>query len=196
MKILGIINDLKREYENNTTIRKNNTLLLGAGKIPKARHMLFEGLEQELIDKYLKSNYANKFPEEYIVFLKKYNGANLFNVKIMKNDLEFASGMFTIYGLPRTPPFNRPNDMEEPYDLRVEDLARHSSLPNTWLKCGHYKRTEAFGDRTDLFIDTLTGRVYCCKKNECKILEEWKSLDECLCNIFETMSARKTEYQY
>ena len=196
MNILKLIDNLKEEYKDDIIVRKNSTILLGIEKIPKAKHMLFEGLTQDLINDYLVSNYSYSFPPEYIVFLKAFNGANLFTAKITKNGREFASASFSIYGLPRTQPFDRPADMEEPYDLRIEDLARNKALPDTWLKFGHYNRTETFGDRTDLFIDTSSGKVYCCKKNECDILEEWESLDSCLCSIFNVMSKRTLNYKY
>ena len=131
------LESLKTEFSGDCITRKNGTLLLCPGKIPKCRHMLFAGLSDKLIKEFLADGYKNKFPEEYRQFLRYTNGANLYTVKVnTSNGLSFAHNLFTLYGLPRTQPFGRPNDMEEPYDIRVEDLGRHKETPQTWLKFG------------------------------------------------------------
>lgn len=196
MKIVEKINALSDKYNNNFVRRKNGTVLFCPGKIPKAKHMIFKGLTDEELNTYLISEYKNKFPTEYITFLKNYNGVDLFMFKVIVNKFEFASSYLTIYGLPRTKPFNRPVDNEEPFDIRIEDLNRHSKIPDKWLKCGSYKRTDEFEERTDLFIDTENGFVYSCNNKDYNILSKWNNLDECLCEIFENAINLKEEYIY
>ena len=133
MRFFDILDALKSEYKGNCSIRKNGTLLLCPGKIPRSRHMLFKPLCDEYIQEYLIEQYNNNFPKEYIEFLKYSNGANLHTVKMKTDKIEFASNLFVIFGLPLTPPFGRPKDEEEPYDIRIEDLGRHKEISKKWL---------------------------------------------------------------
>ena len=188
MEFINILNNLKSQYADDCILRKNETLLLGPGKIPKSRYMLFKPLNDEYIDQFLVSQYKNEFPKEYIEFLKYSNGADLYTVKIKSGKFEYAYNLFTIYGLPLTQPFGRPFDMEEPFDIRVEDLARHDDIPATWLKCGKYIKEYDMNTINDIFIDTETLKVYSCVKNEKDIIDSWNSLDECFCSIFDYLS--------
>ena len=158
--------------------------------------MLFKPLSDEHIEEYLIKQYNNKFPKDYIEFLKYSNGANLNTVKMKTDKFSFASSLFIIFGLPRTPPFNRPFDMEEPFDMRIEDLARHKELPKTWLKCGTYIRNYNFNIQNDIFIDTKTNKVYACIKNKKDIVDSWDNLDECFCSILDSFANSKLEYEY
>ena len=185
MRIIALIEELKKKYECNTIVRKNGTMLLGPGKIPKSDHMLYKGLTQDVLDEYLISQYKYKFPSEYVEFLKYTNGATLFSIKIRSGKLEYASSYLTILGLPLTPATSRAVDMEEPFDVRIEDLRRHKKIPKHWLKCGRYKMKREKGNEADLFIDTETNMVFSCRVDDYNIVESWASLDDCLCNIFE-----------
>ena len=195
-EIIRRLENLKNEYADNNTVRENGTILLAPGTIPRSRHMLFVGLEEELINDYLVAEYKLPFPEAYKELLRSFNGANLFTVKINNKKIKrsFAYNLFTIYGLPRSDPFSRPEYMEKPYDLRVEDLARHKKLPKAWLKCGSYCKDCNIHVITDIFIDTDSGRVFSCNKNECDILGSWESLDDCLCSIFDSFADSRDEY--
>lgn len=184
MRIFTLIDDLKRRYENNNLTRKNGTILLGLGTIPNAEHMLYKGLPYETINDFLISEYNHKFPDQYAEFLQYSNGADLFIKKLSKGKIHFASVHLSVYGLPRTQPFGRPADMEEPFDVRIEDLARHPRIPSNWLKCGRYKTEIGFGNEAYFYIDTKTEQVYACRKDDYKIIESWANLDECLCDVF------------
>lgn len=191
------LESLKTEFSGDCITRKNGTLQLCPGKIPKCRHMLFVGLSDKLIKEFLADGYKNKFPEEYRQFLRYTNGANLYTVKVnTSNGLSFAHNLFTLYGLPRTQPFGRPNDMEEPYDIRVEDLGRHKETPQTWLKFGSYCIGGNVNVDTQLFIDTESGKVYACNKNESAVLDTWDSFDECFGSIFDSLAACPPECEF
>ena len=82
MKFLKILDALKEEYKDNFKIRDNGTLLLAPSTVPRARHMLFKPLNNELIEEFLISQYVHRFPNQYIEFLKYSNGADLCNVKV------------------------------------------------------------------------------------------------------------------
>lgn len=127
-------------YSEDCIVRKNGTILLSPGKIPNCKHMFHKGLEQEVIDEFLVSEYKNHFPEEYIEFLKFSNGATLYRVKIKTKKFEFGMERLILFGLPLTPPFSRPMDEEEPFDIRIEDLGRHKLISKKWLKFGCYTK--------------------------------------------------------
>ena len=198
MKFIDFLSNLKETFSDNYIIRKNDTVLLGPDKIPKSKHMLFKPLVNEYVNEYLIAHFSNlDFPKEYIDLLKFSNGANLFGIKIVAGKFSFANYMFVILGLPLTPPFERSLDMEEPYDIRVENLARHKMIPKNWIKCAIWNEIKNLGndEPTDIFIDTITHKVFACKKNQCDILYEWNSLDECFCSIVESFKDLQNEYQ-
>ena len=112
MKFIHFVENLKKEHAGDTLVRKNGTLILCPGKIPKAKHIIYKGLSSRLIKEELIDQYKNKFPKEYIEFLKYSNGITLFMFKIKINGIEFAGSNLTIYGLPLVPPFSRPQDEE------------------------------------------------------------------------------------
>lgn len=196
MEFFNILNNLKEQYNDNCVVRNNGTLLLMPGGIPNSRHMLFKPLCDKYIEEYLSNSYKNKLPQEYINFLKYSNGANLYSVKLITDKFTFAHPLFVIFGLPMTPPFSRAKDMEEPFDVRMEDLGRHKDLPNTWLKCGTYTREYNFNIQNDIFIDTKSNKVYACAKNQKDIIDSWNNLDVCFCNIYRSFSGCKFEYEF
>lgn len=195
MEFLKILDDLSREFSDNLIIRKNGTILLGPDDVPNCRHMLFEPLTEEYAKTYLINEYKNKFPEDYIAVLLHTNGANLYNVRLKISDFNLAHPLFAIFGLPRTAPSDRAQNMEEPFDLRIEDLARHKLLPDTWIKCGTYIKDYNFDVQNDIFIDTLSNKVYSCRKNQKDIVDSWSDLDNCFCSIFESFGDCKYEYK-
>ena len=199
MEFLKFVTDVKKEYASDSIIRENKTILLAPGKLPKCKYMFFEALSQDLIDDFLVSHFSGiTLPEDYIEVLKTTNGANLFSVKINSGKVSFANSMLVILGLPRTQPFGRPLDMEEPFDIRVENLARHKNIPIHWLKCAIWTQIEDVekGDnQTDIFIDTITKKVFACRKNQEEILKEWSNLDESLCYIIDSFKELKDEYE-
>ena len=200
MEFIKILEELKKEYKNDSLIRENGTILLKPGTVPRACHMLFKPLDDKLIDEFLTSQYVYKFPKEYIEFLKYSNGANLCTVRmwhtIKKKRIPTASGLFTIYGLPRTQPFGRPTDMEEPFDMRIEDLRRHDDIPKTWLHCGNYIRNYDFHTNLDIFIDAETEKIYSCVRNTTQIVDSWNTLDDCFCSIYHSFGDREEEYEF
>ena len=150
MHFFSLVNKLKEEHEKNTLHRANKTFLLNPGKIPKAQHILYEPLTPELIDEYLIQAYKNIVPDQYIQFLRYSNGIDLFMFKILCGKFSFAGSNLTIYGIPRTKPFGRPADMEEPFDIRIEDLRRHDNISDTWLRVGTYRLKYESGGEADL----------------------------------------------
>ena len=199
MKFFKILDNLKEQHDNDKLIRANGTILLHPDRVPRARHMLYKPLDDKLINDYLVSQYIYAFPKEYIEFLKYTNGADLCTTRIWHNiknkRIPVAGGLFTIYGLPRTQPFGRPDNMEEPFDMRIEDLRRHDDIPKNWLACGTYIRDYNFKNNYDIFIDTETGNVYSVVRNTTTIVDSWNSLDDCFCNIYHSFDDMNDEYE-
>lgn len=196
MKFITIIDGLVKSNRDNSIIRKNGTVLIQSDSVPYSRHAVFPGISDEIIENYLVSVYANPFPEQYYEFLSHYNGANLCRVKVdSKKGFSFAESLLTIYGLPRTPPFGRAWDMEEPFDVRIEDLSRHKKTPRTWLKFASYDETPSL-KRIDCFVDTDCNRVYACPKDKKDVIREWDSIDECLVELYEELSVQPLRFDY
>ena len=196
MEFFYFVNRLKEEHSNNQILRANGTLLLNPGKIPKAQHILYKPLTVELIDEYLTKAYKNPLPVQYKQFLQYSNGIDLFMFRILVAKLAFAGSSLTIYGLPRTKPFGRPADMEEPFDIRIEDLRRHADLPDTWLHVGTYRLKYESGGEADLYIDCDSQKVFATKRDQWRIEEQWDSFDICLCELFHRAQNSCSEYRF
>lgn len=200
MEFFKILDNLKEQYKNDMVVRKNDTILLHPDKVPRCKHMLFNPLTDEIIKEYLVDVCVQKFPDEYIRFLKYSNGANLATSKVWhtvkSKKIATAHSSFIIFGLPRTPPFSRKPDMEEPFDLRIEDLRRHDDVPEHWIKCGTYSKEPNFAIPYDIFIDTHTEKVYSCITEKSEIVDSWETLDECFCSIYNALLDSKEEYEY
>lgn len=196
MKFFSLVDELKEKHKSNTLFRRNGTFLLNPGKIPKAQHILYKPLTTELIEDFLVKSYTNALPMQYISFLRYSNGIELFMFKILTGKFEFAGSNLTIFGLPRTKPFDRPADMEEPFDIRVEDLRRHDDIPNTWLKVGTYRFKYELGGEADIYIDCDSQRVFSTIRDKYNIKEQWDSFDVCLCDLFQRAQNSHSEYRF
>ena len=196
MLIFSKLNELKEEFRSDCRIRKNGTILLGSDKdLPLyARHTLFKPLTQDLIDIYLINDYKYRIPDQYITFVKYSNGMSLFSSKRKIAGFRISRPTFDIYGIPQTPPYDRSHEMEEPFDIRIEDLGRHNDIADTWLKCGSYTKDSDFNVTYDIFIDTTTNYVYSCIRNDNKIVRNWTDFDSCLCDLFDDLKSTKIEY--
>lgn len=193
MIFLEKCNELIEEFKQDCKTQKNGTLMLKLGNIPRSGYAFYKGLEQEHIKHFLIDAYKNNMPKEYLELIENFNGIRLFTVKVnYYGKFSFAHPRFAIYGIPMVPPGKRED--EEPFDVRIEDLARHRKISDKWLKVGSY--TKNIGDETDhdIFVDTEDGKVYTCMKNTCKIDETWNSLDECLCELYDRLSTTEWEY--
>ena len=196
MLFIEKLEELKREYGQDCVKRKNGTSLYGTDEsMPLyARHKFFLPLSDATIKEYLIDQYRYEIPIEYINFLKYSNGANLFNVKLKTKGFTICHSMFVIYGLPRTQPFGRARDLEEPYDIRIEDLSRHPGISPVWLKCGSYTLETNFENTSDIFVDSTDGCVYSCQRKDDKIIQQWENLESCFCDLFDNFIQLKYEY--
>ncbi len=79
MKIISMIDELQSQHVEHITIRKNGTILINVGTIPKAQHMLFEGLtvlgQFRECDKEIRSNTKWKIIREAIFHYEQHKMA-------------------------------------------------------------------------------------------------------------------------
>ena len=193
-KFTSKIQNLEKQYAMDCTTSINNAKLLGLGTIPYSKHVLHKPLTKKLLKEYLIDQYTLDFPIEYARFLKIYNGLNLFRVKITTPKFSFAYGLFTIYGLPLTPPFARSKGEEQPFDVRIEGLSKHKNLPESWFKFAAYVNPNEIDIIYELFIDTTTNNVYSCERKKAEIIQQWSDLESCLCEIFDSYASIADEY--
>lgn len=195
MRIVEMIHSLIDDYADYMVTQKNGTILLKPGKIPKCRHMIFKGLSPEIINEYLKKEYRETFPDEFAELLTIYNGFSLYWVKLKAEPkIEFAASMITVYGLPMLPPYDRPKDEDEPFDIRIEDLRRHKKVPAHWLKFGDFIHEYQFDPVTELFCNTKAGTVHAVNRGDYKVLKSWNCIDDCLCDLVNYYSDSALEY--
>lgn len=188
MEFIAKCEALRLKYADNCLVRQNGTVLLGPGSIPRAKHYFYAGASWSHIQKMLIDCYIHPVPKEYIEFLQYSNGVDLFSIRINTTDgLSYALSLLDIWELPWNPPGCRKPDEEEPADIAIEDLARHHQTPKQWLKVGRYYDDVQQGP-LELFVDTDTEAVYSCRKNQYPVYEQWNSLDQCLCALFDRLS--------
>lgn len=195
MKIEEIIENLIKKHADCLVTQKNGTMLLQPGLIPKCRHMIFKGLAPEILNEYLRNEYKEHFPEELAQLLTVYNGFILYWVKLRAEpQIEFAASLITVYGLPMLPPYERPKDEDEPFDIRIEDLRRHKRIPKHWLKFGDFINEYRFDPVTELYCDTKTGAVYAVNRGDYMVVKSWNCIDESLCELASNCSNSALEY--
>ena len=197
MEFINFLDKIKNDYSDDCVVRENGTLLLKPQTIPKCKHMFFKRLKNEYLNEYIIPYFEGlSFPNDYKKILEKCNGANLFSIKITKGKFSIAHSMLVLLGLPLTKPFDRPLNMEEPFDIRIENLARHPAIPHDWIKCAIWTEIKNIGkgEPTDIFIDSTSCRVYGCAKNKKDVLYTWENLDECFSSIVKSFESLKDEY--
>ena len=187
--------ELIKSYQTDCIIRNNGAMLLHTEGRLKARYVFYKGLKEEYINCYLIAAYKRNLPKEYIELLKRFNGADLFSIKVLAGKgITFEYGRLHLFGLPLSAPGNRKADEEEPFDIRTQDqIERHKKIPNSWLKIGCYNKELGKDIIHDIFLDTEDGRTYTCEKNKYQIDNIWNGLDVCLCDLYDHLSTTEWE---
>ncbi len=194
MKFLSKIEDLNNKYCIGSCGIKDRALLYDIcdDTPPLAKHIVFLPMPERVMQELVK-NYKKTFPRELLVLFKTMNGADLFwSVRrVGKKGIRISRSCFSIYGVPLT------DDREhiEPYNISIEDLDRPYSIPESWLKFGHYYGPDNKYIRLDLYVDTDGTGVYAIEheNNECNIGKTWATIDTCLCDVFDLLEATHEE---
>ena len=78
----------------------------------------------------------------------------------------------------------------EPLNISIEDLGRPKESPENWLKFGSFYYPDNLLKKIDLFVDVESLNVFAVDSEEtvCSVVDNWKSIDECLCNLFDILS--------
>lgn len=183
--------------QEDQVIQSNGTILLNVKNRLKAKHIIHKGINVDYINKYLVNGYKNVFPENYILFLNKFNGMALFRVKItVAPNIAFEHARLLLFGLPLKTYSERTVDEDEPFDIRVQDqLDRHKEIPNHWLKIGQYNKNIETELTYDIYIDTDSGKIYLSEYKKYKVDYTWDDLDKCLCDLFDSLTLTKWDYK-
>ncbi len=154
----------------------------------RARHIVFKPMSKGLIDHLIES-YKGTIPESLLMLYRTMNGALLFRTMryIEAANLYIPVCNFSVYGIP----LGEPKGAIEPFNISIEDLNRPYGIPDHWLKFGSYYMPDSFSCKCDLYIDTYTFTVHGIDHDSCECIDlyQWQSLDECLCDIFDLLSA-------
>lgn len=136
-------------------------------------HEVYMPLSNEEISQ-LEKEIGNAFPDVFREFLLCSNGINLF------------SDNLRIFGL-RTS-FSREGDEAiQPYHMPTLNGQRPFLCPKTWIFIGSYR-----SDGSRVFFNTNESaeniKVYRCKKDSTKVVNEWKSFWDWLLSEVERIS--------
>lgn len=190
MKFLEKINGLKCKYDKCVCDMKDNAFLydLLTPSPPLATHIVFAPMPKEVMNNMI-CNYKLSFPNELLELYNYMNGADLFwtSCEIGKSNRRIPISRLSIYGIPLT------DDRKhlEPFNISIEDLGRPKGTPKSWLKFGSFYYPEDLFKRKMLFVDVDSLKVFAVDENEveCSIVENWNSIDECLCYVFDLLDS-------
>lgn len=153
----------------------------------RPRHIVFQPMTEETVNN-LVASYRGPFPKDLLHLYRHMNGFALFwtTISLSRANIVIPYCLFSLYGVPPEPR----RYTYQPYNIRIEDLAKPNHSPDSWLKFGSYHPPYDIEQFLELYIDTDTQQVYSVDKAnpECCILQQWDSLDDCLCSVFDQLA--------
>lgn len=187
MIFLRKLHNIIDTYDSQSCCVRDNAFLFGVCVPPPlAKHIVFAPMPDD-VKQNLISAYRCTIPTELLDLYSAMNGANLFwAVRLVgKKNTRIPFSNLSIYGVPLT--WDR--EHIEPFNISIEDLNRPKGTPDNWLKFGSYYRPKNTDNRLDLFVDTTTNAVFAVEHDytECCVLENWNSIDDCLCYLFDLL---------
>lgn len=189
MKFISLISQLKESYHDDIQYTDNQVCLLGpnSSETPIAVHFLYAPMSETLMQ-YLVQSYKRTIPTDLLAIYSYANGMELFRtMRQLSNGLRIPASQISIYGIPLLSDRKR----LEPFNISIEDLSRPLGTPKTWLKFGCSREIcqEAMVSESELYVDTDVGTVYqsICSQNSLQVNEQWPSIDDCLCELFEKL---------
>lgn len=188
MNFFNLLNELT---ENNVIKKqKNGTLLIDLvdSPPPLAQHYIYAP-----IDSKAKHTIVEQFKQQFpVVLLELYefcNGFDMFwdkkELSVRKKTIDIPFSRFICFGIPSSS--NRDPEKLQPIDIRLEDLDRPDNIPNNYLKFGSYSLPRQ--NDMDLWICIESYEVFATPSNSSVIIASWKTLDDCLCSIFNTLNS-------
>lgn len=175
---------LLQNSENNTRVMENGTRLLFPTSVhpPLAKHYIYSPMLQQIKQSLIQS-YRRAFPDELIELYNIANGFALFweRIPIDGTELFLAHAKITVFGVP----IQNDRKQLEPLNIVLEDFDRKGHYPMSWLKFG----TSFVRGECDLFYDTEKNHVYMIEINGHSERGRWKSIDECLCDLFDSCNS-------
>lgn len=119
-----------------------------------------------------------KLPASYVYFLEN-----------VSNGLVFQFGTFYLYGYVTI--FNRDIENRQPFDIftpNVDERDFYSNLKQNMFIIGGYNE-----DGSQLYIDTLTGRIYLCSECDSAPLYSWECFEDMLISELTRLYSLYTE---
>jgi len=185
MEFLALLDRMEENYPMDKRRTEYYAVLYGVEQTPppRAKHILFEAMtDKQLVE--LTESYRRVFPDQLLELYRRTNGAELFwGVRhLPRAKLSIPGSRLSVFGIP----LENSRKYVEPYDIRIEDLARADDTPESWLKFGSWRPEKDFRQMIDLFVDTDSAKVYAVDRAEvsCAVWQQWDSVDLCLCDIF------------
>ena len=189
MKFLDKIRKLIAAFPNDECQYEDYASFYGLRSIDplRAAHIIYKPMSEELINDLIAS-YKREFPKDLIQLYRQMNGLDIFwsTRRLPGLDLVLPCCTFSIYGVP----LEHRKKLYQPYNIRIEDLAKPNHSPDGWLKFGSYHDPAQISRIINLYVDTNTLHAYSVDKAsaECCILQQWDSLDDCLCSVFDQLA--------
>lgn len=189
MEFLALLDRLEENYPLEKRRTEHYAVLYGVEQTPplQAKHILFDAMTDQLITD-LTGSYQRVFPGQLLELYRRINGAELFwGVRhLPRAKLSIPGSRLSVFGIP----LETSRKYVEPYDIRIEDLARACDTPASWVKFGSWRPGNDFRQMFDLFADTDSGKVYAVDRAEISsvIQQQWDSVDLCLCDIFNKLA--------
>ena len=165
MKIEKEIRHRLFKYEKLGTEKQSNGTEL-IGKAPHIAplaylHSIYKGLNNEEIDR-LEQDLETEIPKDYKDFLKFSNGLHIFNTTFCLDGLRVS--------------YNRKNAIENRLPFCILTPNMYERPKNANSECffiGGYDL-----DGSHLYMNKNNNKIYRCKENNAKPLNEWNSLNE------------------
>ena len=176
---------LKEKYSQSQSVQGYAELYnLYDSAPPLAEHIIYAPMSKNIAE-HLITSYKLTIPKELLSVYQAMNGADLFWTawEVPKTNIRIPVCCFSIYGIP----IENSREYPEPFNISVEDLNRPSNTPSHWLKFGSYCQSDNISCKFDLFVDTELDTVHATEHNasKCTVLQDWNSIDHCLCSIFD-----------
>lgn len=194
MKFLQKINDFVNSCDKDKCGTMDEAVLYDVydQTPPLARHIIFNPMPKSVMESMI-DHYKLTFPKQLLTIYSAMNGATFFWKVIFlgREKIRIPINQLSIYGIPLT--YDRQH--LEPFNISIEDLNRPKGTPDTWLKFGSFYRPDDMSDRFDLFVDVETEEVFAVKhgvNEDCSVTETWKTVDDCLCCVFDLLNSSST----
>lgn len=187
MRFLTLLSQLRDEYGDNIIYTDNQVCLLGPSEPPYiADHFLYSPMPKSTKQQLVQS-YHRHFPVSLLMIYDYANGLDLFRtMRNITKDISLPGSRIRIWGVP----ILVDRQHLEPLNICLEDLDRLPDTPGNWLKFGCFNDIQQgeIKNEYDLYVSVDEDTVYLVERQKIplSIVKTWASIDNCLCDLFNT----------